>query len=359
MTPDLMEERLRSALSDATSAQDGAWLDLDPALVLGRGRRAVLRRRVAAGVSVAAATAVVGLVGWSALGSTVDRTSTPAGSSSSVRTGTAQAVLRNESGTAPEGSGVVSDTLVRFTLDRATGRITYSAQVDGSMEVVAEGRLPVSPRGGTWVTPENVPGLVVGVLPEAAKDQVFVWAGDAPGAASSTAVLDGTGFQAFAVWHSGTRGSTTFAGMDWTDGDAVYRSDGSRVTSRLDGDVVAFVDEKQGLFGLFGDGSSGTKRLADVPDGAPPVMMLGHQRDGADALTNAVLVILPAGATDVVATAKVGATVTATSTLVDRSIEPTLVIVRLTVPTLVGGTGVQKVSWTGADGQPVATEVGF
>ena len=353
MTPDLLEDRLRTALHDATSAEDGAFLDLDPAVVLGRGRRAVLRRRVAAGASIAAATTVVGLVGWSALGAGTERASVPGGSTSTVaRTGTATVELTSPAVVDAEGGTVVEPgERVSVEVDRARGTVRYLRPDGATRRVVAQGRLPVTGRGTTWVTPADVPGLVVGIMPEAATDQVFVWAGDAPGSTLSTGPLAGTGFQAFAVWHSGKPGQSTFAGLDWTDGDAVYRGDGSRVTSRVDGDLVAFVDEKQGLFGMFGDGSSATKRLQDTAAGERPVMMLGNQRDGADVIVNAVLVVLPAGAEDVVATATPGATVTATSTLVDEPIDPTLVVVRLDVPTSVAGTGLGSIRWTETDGR--------
>jgi hypothetical protein len=352
MTADLLEERLRSALHDATAAEDGAYLDLDPDLVLVRGRRAVLRRRMAAGASVAAATAVVGLAGWAALGGGAERASVPGGSpSAAVRaTGTATANLTDVAVIPQEGGAPEQGQDVRITVDRATGVVRYSTLRDGTARPVAEGRLPTSPRAATW-SPLSSMGLVVGIMPEAATDQVFVWAGDAPGSSFDAAALPGTGFKAFAVWHTGAVGETTFAGLDWTDGDAVYRSDGSRVTSRVDGDLVAFVDEKQGLFGMFGDGSSATKRLQDTAAGERPVMMMGNQRDGADTLVNAVLVILPAGATDVTPVASPGATVTAWSSLVDQSIDPTLVVVRIDVPLKVAGTGLGSISWTETDGR--------
>ncbi len=359
MTPDLMEERLRSALHDATSAQDGAYLDLDPSLVLGRGRRAVLRRRMAAGASVAAATVLVGLVGWSALGGGAERASVPGGSPSTVATGTVTAELQSSAVLGPEKGTLVPTDKVEVTVDRAQGVVRYATVVDGQMTTIASGFLPTTPRASTWTSSPLKRGLTVGLVPDALTQMAVVWSGDSPGSTADLSALPGTGFQAFAVWDSGTSSESTLAGFDWTDGTGVYRPDGSQVTSGRSGEIVAFVDGDLGQVGMFDPDGSGTKRLADTEPGGRPVVMLGRVPEGGTTMANTVLVVLPAGADDVVVTPRPGATLESTDPLRGGTTDEVLVVVRLSVPQSVSGTGVQRVSWTGADGVATATTIGF
>jgi hypothetical protein len=164
------------------------------------------------------------------------------------------------------------------------------------------------------------------------------------------APLPGTVFQAFAAWHDGRASETTFAGLDWTDGEKVFRGDGSPVNSAPLGGVVAFTDPTQGVVGMFGDGTIATKPLDDVRFGEVPVLMMGRQQ-GAGLMDTALLLVLPAGARDVVVTAAPGATVRSTEYANGGTTGDTLVVSRLLVPADVGGTGARTVSWTGADGR--------
>jgi hypothetical protein len=279
-----------------------------------------------------------------------------------MTTGTASVVLESSAVVSQEdGSLLDPGDKVQVAVDRATGVVRYSMLRDGTPRLVAEGRLPSAPRAATSTSLSSM-GLVVGVIPEAATDSALLWTGDTTESSQSTAPLPGTGYQAFAVWHAPTAARDTFAGVDWTDGTAVFRDDGSSVRSAKDGDLVAFVDVDRDLFGMFGDGSTGTKRLSDV-DRSPaalPAMMLGRQNDGSSTMVNAVLVVLPAGAHDVVATPKTSAKVTATRTFAGTSsTDPTLVIVRLTFPLSVTDTGIERVAWTRADGSSASSDVGF
>ncbi|MGB7817847.1 MAG: hypothetical protein WBL35_03820, partial [Ornithinibacter sp.] len=61
MTPDLAEQDLRALLVAAADGEDARYLDVDPATVLARGRRALRRRRIAVVGSVAAAALALGV----------------------------------------------------------------------------------------------------------------------------------------------------------------------------------------------------------------------------------------------------------------------------------------------------------
>jgi hypothetical protein len=362
MSTDTFEDELRSLLHHTADNEATALGDVDPKTVLLQGHRVVRRRRVATGAAIGAATVVVGLVGYSALSTGADRTTTPAGPTRVV-VGTGAAVTAElvSPGTAgPEGGNPVPAQKVRVTIDRARGAVRYETVVDGEMTVVASGQLPSTPRASTYTSSPLVEGLTMGLVPESATQLALVWGGDAPGSAQATAPLPGTGFQAFAVWHTGAPSETTFAGFDWTDGEFVYRPDGGPVTSGGSGGTVAFVDIDQNLFGLFdADGTVGTKRLADTPEGGRPVMMLGQQDDGSDVMAATVLVVLPAGATAIEVTPRAGATLGSTEVFNGGSVAETLVVARLSMPQEVAGTGVQRVRWTGADGKVRTSRVGF
>ena len=203
---------------------------------------------------------------------------------------------------------------VRVTVDRAKGAVRYETVLDGEMTVVASGpaagesaRLDVrvlSPRRGTHH----------GVAPRE-RDRSWRCSG------AVTHLARPRRPRRFRVpasrrSPSGTRAlasETTFAGFDWTDGEFVYRPDGGLVPSGGSRGTVAFVDQEQNLFGQFdGDGTGGTKRLSDTPEGARPVMMLGRHDDGSDVMAATVLVVLPAGATAIEVTPRAGATLGST-----------------------------------------------
>ena len=87
-------------------------------------------------------------------------------------------------------------------------------------------------------------------------------------------------------------------------------------------------------------------------------MMLGRHDDGSDVMATTVLVVLPAGATAIEVTPRAGATLGSTE-VVDGTTTETLVLARLTMPQSVGGTGVHRVRWTGADGKAQTSDVVF
>lgn len=292
----------------------------------------------------------MGLAGFSALGDGVRGAEpVPRSTATVLSTGTATADLAPGATLLAGGGGPSEAPNVRVTVDRSTGKVTYFAETGGAMEVVRSDRLPSSARAATWL-PTAVKGLVLGVLPKDARDVALLWWGDSPTSTQAMEPLPGTAFQAFAIWHDDSASQTTFAGFDWTDGEAVYRADGSRVNSARLGDVVAFADPTQNLVGMFGNGTTATKPLGDVRFGAVPVLMMGRQEESG-AMRTALLLVLPAGARDVVVTAAPGATVESTEYANGGTTGDTLVVARLLVPASVGGTGATTVTWKGADGR--------
>ena len=154
---------------------------------------------------------------WSASWATgpVDRRSTApprrrGPTSSVVTTGAVTAELASPTTVGDKGGSPVPAEDVRVTIDRARGAVRYETVVDGEMTVVASGLLPTTRRASTYTSSPLVTGLTMGLLPESATQLALVWAGDVPGSAQATAPLPGTGFQAFAVWHTGSASETTF-----------------------------------------------------------------------------------------------------------------------------------------------------
>jgi len=359
MSTDTFGDELRTLLRQAADAEEPAYLDVDPGVVVFQGRRVVRRRRIAAGAGIAAVAVTVGLVGISPLGDDVRRSESVPGSRTTApaapAAGTVSVDLANSADAAPEGGAPQGRPAVRVTVDRTTRRVEYLVKGASGFVPRGQGMLPVATRAATWLGRQQVDGVVVGVLPAAATDLVLLWAGDAPGATHTTVAIPGTEYQAFAVWGAGIAPESVFAGLDWTDGSRVYAGDGSALPSARLGDLVAFVDEEQNLFGLFGDGTSSTKRLSDTPTGAVPVLMQGVQPEGSTTMEASVLVVLPAGARDVTVTPRAGATVRSTDVAGGGTTGPTLAVARLELPQAVPGTGVKRVSWTGADGRAAST----
>jgi hypothetical protein len=353
MSTDTFEGELRSLLHESADAEGPAYVDVDPHAVVTQGRRVVRRRRMAAGAGIAAASVALGLVGFAALGDGVRRAEPLPGSSTNgsagSTTGTVSVDLAHSADAAPEGGAPEGRPTVRVTVDRVTGRVDYSVVRDGVSVQAGTDTMPTSPQATTWVSPAGVDGLVVGVVPAAATDLFPVWAGDAPGATHTMEPLGSTSYQAFAIWHTGTPGETSLAGLDWSDGDTVYSSLGLPLPSGRSDGAVAFVDRALGVFGIIRDGSSATKSMVGLPADQVPVLMTGRARSGSALMDNTVLVVLPAGSQGVDAEPSAGATVESVSTS-QSSTGDTIVILWVTASRDTAGTGVHRVTWTNADG---------
>jgi len=217
--------------------------------------------------------------------------------------------------------------------------------------------LPANPGFTTYAEVGGDAGLVVGVMPASATDVVSAWFPDPVESSRSSAPVPGTGRQVFAIRHTGAA-ETVLAGFDWTDGEEVYTAAGSSVQSARVGDALAFVDQTQGLFGIFGAHSTVSKRLSDTPAGALPALMTGRVPDGSVTLDGTVLVLLPAGAEDVGIRPSPGSTVRSVDAVPGGSTDQTLVLVRLTGPRQSMSTGVERVRWTNPDGSEGSGTIG-
>lgn len=67
-------------------------------------------------------------------------------------------------------------------------------------------------------------------------------------------------------------------------------------------------------------------------------------------MATTLLLVLPAGAKDVIVTPTAGATIESAQTVPGGSTGDTMVIAHLSVPSAVGGTGADQVDWTNPDG---------
>ena len=77
MSTDTFEDELRSLLHDTVDAEGPAYVDVDPDVVVTAGRRAVRRRRMAAGAGIAAAVLALGVTGAVVGGVGRDRAADP------------------------------------------------------------------------------------------------------------------------------------------------------------------------------------------------------------------------------------------------------------------------------------------
>ncbi|WP_377640959.1 hypothetical protein [Oryzobacter terrae] len=366
MTPDLMEERLRSALHDATTAQDGAYLDLDPSLVLGHGRRAVRRRRIAAGASVAAATVVVGLVGYSALGTGVDRTSTPAGSTATR--GAVTAVLDTFSDLSDSTTG---DTLpipgprrVAVTVD-PTARpdlVFWDVADDGSRRMLGGSSLDgVDPLGATWGTTGEGSHVVVGLVPEQARAISLVTPITDEGGGMSTSVeevVPGTGRKAFGTRFSDAAEAAAVSHVLWWGADgSVHDESGALVPSVSLGDAddttvyVAPSFDRMGTFAREGGGSAMTLDASRNSSGRPVISMA---RGETGALTGLFVAVVPDGTTPGAMAPVAGTTVTEPPTVVDLpGSDRSVLWATFTATRSAPGSGYSSVTWTEPGGRVV------
>ena len=365
MSTDTFEDELRTLLHDTADAEGPAYVDVPPDEVLAQGHRVVRRRRMAAGAGIAAAVVALGAVGAVTLGNGIDRTSEPAATTSApTATGPVSAEISTtlDGKVAPRADAPVS---ARVQVDEQTRKWSVTlTDSQGRQTTRPAATLPANPGFSTYIEVGSPPDLVVGVMPAVAKGIVALWLTEPVESSFSSAPLPGTDRQAFAIRYSAApdpkvAGDTILAGFDWTDGKQVFDSAGAEVPSARVHDDVVFVDRNQDLFGIFGDGNTVSKRLRDTPAGQVPVVMSGRVPEGSDTMVSTVLVVLPAEARGVQATAVPGATLLSTNTVSGLSTSDAMVVLRVRMPKEKPGTGIQRLSWLGLDGQRVAKEAGF
>ena len=366
MSTDTFEDQLRSLLHDTADAEGPAYVDVDPNAVVTTGRR-VIRRRLATGAGIAAAVVAIGVGSALVGGVGQDRadTTVPAGPTTGLGPGSFSVDLDVSSALQGTITPQPNDpTSARVDVNEGTRlwKVTVTGS-DGRLTTRPAATLPANPRFSTYAEVGNRPGLIVGLMPVAAENIVPVWGTDPVESSVSNAIVLGTDRRAFAIRYSAApdpnvAGDTIFAGFDWTDGESVFTSAGTRVPSARLLDSVAFVDETQGLFGLFGPETTASKRLNDTPEGELPGLVTGKLPSNSASMQTSVLALLPAGARGVDVSASSGATVQSIDAAPAGSIGQTMVMVRLTTPKDSPGSGVERLRWTNADGSAGSGTIG-
>lgn len=241
------EDQLREDLRAA--AGQPAYGSIDPAEVIGEGRRAVRRRHRLQAFGAAAAVAVLGVGGLLVTDTGRTTTAPPA---HHLTAPTQSSVVFNDLSTNLNGVEVAGPTSLRVQLDRATGAVTYTF-IDGKGTSTSGGAKVALVGGGiTWGTGDAYPNLVVGLAPAPATHLTDVGVrGGTGGSTSDVKQLPGTRYQAFVRLYSATASVSQLRGFVWVD------SSGTVQTS--DPAVKAY---SAGFVGL----GRGPSRLAAVPD---------------------------------------------------------------------------------------------
>ena len=370
MSTDTFEDTLRELLRESVDAEGGAYLDLDPAVVVVRGRRVVRRRRAAVGVGVAAASVVVGLVGFSALGSGADRTSVPASPSATRAAGPVTAVLDSFSDLSDSDSGdplsIPGPRRMAVTLDpTADPDVVYWDVADnGSRTALESSTLEgVGPLGATWTTTGEGSHVVVGVLPEQARAFSLVTPiTDAGGGMSTTSekVLPGTGRKAFGTRFSDATEAGGASHLIWWSTDrTVHDESGTVIPSVSLGDpegTTVYVAQSLDRMGTFALGGSGTTMTLDASrnsSGRPVISMArGDVRD----LAGLFVAVVPDGTTAGTMTPEPGGTVTGKPTVVDiPGSDRSVLWATYTSTKSAPGSAYSSVTWT-EPGDRVVTE---
>jgi hypothetical protein len=351
MTPDLTEEVLRESLGSAADAQAASYADIDPAAVLATGHRVLRRRRMVATGGTMAAALVLGAGAWAVLGNqpgTDDRT-LPATSIRPEPSGgvhTAELSLASDL-VGADGTSYEGPTRVRVDVD--TDRGAWQALVGGTEVPGAGGSLPAD---GSAVWSTGSQPFVVGLVPATATRVLPVWEGDSPTLSTALRPVPGTSWQAVVLWVVGPRAGSRLVGLDWTDGTEVRRGDGSVVPSTSGDGVLVYVDEDSDQFGVLSDDGATVTRLSDARTGHRPLVALWTIQPGSDTQTSDYAMLLPDGATDVKGVVSAGATLESSAVWRLAPGSGAVFVARLSAPKDLRGTGIDEVTWTGADGTP-------
>lgn len=314
MSHDVFEDRLRAELRGATEAEASAFLDIDPAEVLGTGRRVVRRRRMALAGGTLAAVTVLGAGSWAVLDGSADRAvqEVPA-----TRTGAPDGVAPDVvSTTLTTGrGGAVPVYTVR--LERASGRVGVTVtSPDGVTKDFGDvGRVPTSGSGAVFATLSQQPFVAVGVVPADADHLVTRFAGgDLGGTTTEEGPLTTTRWKAFLVHSEKSPGGATLSGLAYGTGGRVFTAAGTELPAAAFGDRTVYVDEGAGEIGLLEPDGSATRPLPAAGSGDLPHLVLGRGEGEAQRLVTTTSVVVPIGAQDVTVRVAAGATLRSTET---------------------------------------------
>jgi hypothetical protein len=371
MTHDLFEDELRAQLHGAVDHESHAYMDIDPTTVLFTGHRVVRRRRAAAGAGIAAAVLVTGIVGWSAIGTGVDRASLPAGtsrtSSSPSVAGTAVTArldpFSDLSGTDGRPLAVPGPRQVAVTVDPTrTPDLVYSeVGAGGALTMMGGSSLEgIAPSASTWGTAGEGSHVLVGVLPaDAVQFQLVTPMDDKGGhaATSVTAPLPGTGRQAFAVRFAEAADADAVRHLLWWGGDGVVHDEtGATVPSVALGDpegTVVFVSDSLDRMGTFSDGDGLSSMTLDGSRNSSGRPVLAAGRGDADRIEWLFAAVVPASAQPGTITPTAGTTIR--TPLTRAPVAGTQLAVlwsRFSSPRGAEGSGYAAVTWT-EDGRTV------
>jgi len=366
MSTDTFEDELRALLRDTADAEGAAYVDVAPDAVLVRGRRVVRRRRAVAGVGIAAA-AIVCLVGWSALGTGVDRTSTPAGTTSASPHGAVTAVLDTFSGLTDGTSGaelsIPGPRRVAVTVDpsRTPDLVYWDVAENGSRSMLGGSSLVgVDPLAATWGTAGDGSHVVVGVVPEQARAFSLVTPmRDAGGGMSTTVekVLPGTGRKAFGTQFSDPSDPAAARHLVWWGVDGtVHDETGALLPSVALGDddgttvFLAAALDRMGTFAREGGASMMSLDSARNSSGRP---VISTARGGAGSLTGLFVAVVPDGTTAGAMVPTKGTTVTRPLAVVDLPDTDRSVVWATYTSADAPGATYSSVTWTEPGGRQI------
>lgn len=313
MSHDLFEDRLRTELRGAADAQAPDFLDIDPAVVLGTGRRVVRRRRMAVAGGTLAALAVLGAGSWAVLDGSTDRSAPEVPATRSAGPDVAPDVV---STTLPAGNGGPV-TVYTVRLERSTGRVTVaSTSPDGATKDLGDiGRVPTDRPGAVYATVSHDPFVAVGVLPSDA-EQLMTRFGtaDLGGVSTEEGPLRTTSWKAFLVHSDKSPAGAELTGLDWASGGRVFDASGNALPAARIGDRTVYVDAAAGELGsVEPDGSARGPLTTATDEGALPRLWTAVTPSGTQTRSTVTL-LLPIGAQDVQVGATAGSTVRSTDT---------------------------------------------
>ncbi|WP_030529579.1 hypothetical protein [Phycicoccus jejuensis] len=361
MSHDVFEDELRTLLRGATEAENPAFHDIDTTEVLGSGRRVVRRRRMAAAGAALATVTVVGIGSWAALDGSSDRAlEVPATRTSapSVRPVTALLEPFSDLSSSTDGEPLAIPGPQRVGVRIAPGGtpdLEYLAVgADGSTSMLGGSSLDGVPAlASTWGTAGPDAHVLVGVLPEQAKEfQLVTPMSDEGGHASTSAraPLAGTGRQAFAVRFEVAGDADTVQHLLWWDGRGTVHDETGAVVPAVTLDdaerTVVFVSEDLDRMGTFSaDGGQSMMEL-DGSRNSSGRPFLGSGRGTGDRIDGLFAAVVPAGTTAGTFTPAAGTVVEDPLTIAPvPGTDLAVLWTRYSYPAAPGGPGYRSITW--------------
>ncbi|QKE83978.1 hypothetical protein [Arthrobacter sp. NEB 688] len=361
MSHDVFEDELRTLLRGATDAENPAFHDVDTAEVLGSGRRVVRRRRMAAAGAALAAATVVGIGSWAALDGSSDRAlEVPATRTSAPATRPVTALLEpfSDLSSSTDGQPLSIPGPQRVgvrVVPGGTPDLEYLAiGADGSTSLMGGSSLDgIAPLASTSGTAGEDSHVLVGVLPEQAKEVQLVTPLTDEGGHASTSVrapLAGTGRQAFAVRFEVAGDADTVRHLLWWDGrGTVHDETGAVVPAVTLGDAertTVFVSEGLDRMGTFSTDGGQSMMALDGSRNSSGRPFLGSGRGEGSRIDYLFAAVVPAGTTPGTLTPTTGTEVTDPLTVAPvPGTDLAILWTRYSAPESVEGSGYRSITW--------------